>query len=255
MSAAMCYTGSDRDLIELKVYFQLFAKRILMQTKEWHTWGQQFPDWLFGYSCKDRCALLTPVQKGGDLLLALSWHITALAQGRLEHSAGVMCILCWSPWSSLHCSIQGKALFADILLALLVLGTRFCPIQTHVQPWGCERGGYNKSIGIHKCWSPVLKGTMYVFKRLRTKHQVGDTGSSEILASCSHGYRPKPAVPNLVGQTPSQALSFNPQTPAQAPCAVRQVWTCMWAWENVLQALWLVVCCINGLAPWRKRPF
>lgn len=103
----------------------------------------------------------------------------------------------------------------------------------------------------------------YACLRGRTVHQAGDTGSSEIIASCSHGYRPRPALSKLVGRTPSQVLSFNTQAPPEQDpvccvvlCCKARVGRpcCMWAWESNLPAQSSVMFCINGLAPWSKRP-
>lgn len=139
------------------------------------------------------------------------------------------------------------------------------PALHHLKPcaavrmWtkGCKMVSESASAD-QQCWREP-----YAYFRGRTVCQAGDTGSSEIFASCSHGYRPRPAFPKLVGWTPSQVLGFNTQAPPeQGPvCYTALVCEarvgrhcCIWAWESIFQVQSLVMFCINGLAPWSKRP-
>jgi len=122
-----------------------------------------------------------------------------------------------------------------------------------MHPWECEQrgcSGVSKSVSAHhqqwrelptylEGWTNIVVGVVSKrantggqhcsCRRQQTKYQAGNVGPTEILASCSHWYRPRPALSELVDQVPSQAPSFVPWMVPKAPCAVqccaaRQVW-------------------------------
>ena len=160
-----------------------------------------------------------------------------------------------------------------------------------MHPWECEQrgcSGVSKSVSAHhqqwrelptylEGWTNIVVGVVSKrantggqhrsCRRQQTKYQAGNVGPTEILASCSHWYRPRPALSELVDQVPSQAPSFVPWMVPKAPCAVQccaegKCGLGLLHWDlahvigrqNVLWAQWLITCFINGLTPWSKRP-